>query len=218
MAGTGRALDDPSTDAGGAQVQVTDLREGIREVGLALRRPESLAVRWRDRTPQPTVKPIVFPILLLNAILGLAAYGLTLGLDRGVHGMLLGALKAPLAAGTAWTLALPALYILNSALGSKLDSSTTLLAALATVSFGALAMLASVPINWFFTLATPWPAMRWAVNLTIFTGVGVCMMDVFLRVMKALEPDRRRTFAVLWLGLVCVIGTELMALVHLFDF
>jgi hypothetical protein len=198
-------------------VVIAELREGIREVGLALRRPEALAVRWRDRRQAATVKPIVFPVLLVNAILGLAAYGVTMGLDRGPHGMLLSALKAPLAAGTAWTLALPALYILNSAMGSKLDGSTTLLAALATVSFGALAMLASVPVNWFFMLATPWPAMRWAINITVFSGVGVCMTDVFMRVMKALEPDRHRGFAVLWLGLLAVIGTEMMALVHLFD-
>jgi hypothetical protein len=197
---------------------LVDLRDSIREVGLALRRPEALAVRWRDRKTLATVKPLVFPVLLVNAIAGLAAYGLTLGLDRGVNGMLLGAFKAPLAAGTAWALALPALYILNSALGSKLDGSTTLLAALVTVSFGALAMLASVPINWFFTLASPWPPTRWLVNLTIFAGVGVCMIDVFLRVMKALEPDRHRVFAVMWLGLVGVIGTELMAIVRLFNF
>lgn len=197
---------------------VEDLRASIREVGLAVRRPEALAVRWRDRGESPTVTPLVFPVLLLNAIAGLAAYGLTLGLHRGVGGMLEGAVKAPLAAGTAWALALPALYILNTTFGSKLDGSTTLLAALTTVSFGALAMLASVPVNWFFTLATPWPATRWLVNLAVFSGVGVCMIDVFLRVMKALEPERTRAFAVVWLGLVGVIGAELMALIRLFTF
>jgi hypothetical protein len=196
----------------------SDLRDSIREVGLALRRPEQLATRWRDRAQAPTVKPLVFPVLLTTAVLGLAVYGLTMGLNKGLPGMGLGALRAPLAAGAAWTLALPALYILNSAGGSKLDGSTTLLAALATVSFGALAMLASVPINWFFMLALPWPWTHWAVNLVIFGGVGVCMIDVFLRVMKALEPERSRAFAVLWLGLVGLLGTELMALLHLFDF
>jgi hypothetical protein len=197
---------------------VEDVRDGIREVGLAVRRPEALAVRWRDRREHPTLKPVVFPVLLLNAALGLAVYGVTMGLHRGAMGMLEGAWKAPLAAGTAWTLALPALYILNTAFGSKLDGSTTVLAALITVSFGALAMLASVPVNWFFTLATPWTAMRWLVNVVVFSGVGVCMMDVFLRVMKALEPDRTRAFAVIWLGLVAAIGAELMAMVRLFSF
>ncbi|HZN92121.1 MAG TPA: hypothetical protein VFB81_05430, partial [Myxococcales bacterium] len=159
---------------------------------------------------------LVFPILLANAILGLAAYGLTMGLHLGVGGMVAAAIKAPFAAGLAWTLALPALYIINSSLGSKLDWSTTVLAALATVSFGALAMLASVPVNWFFSLAVPFTSVRVAVSILVFSAVGICMVDVFLRVMKALEPERSRAFAVIWLLLVAVIGAELMTLVDLF--
>lgn len=194
------------------------LRRGIAEIGLALRRPEELALRWRDRHLNAAAAPpaLVFPILLASAVLGIAAYGLTMGLHQGVGGMLAGAIKAPFAAGLAWTVALPALYIINSSLGSKLDASTTLLAALATVSFGALAMLASVPVNWFFSLALPFSLVRIAVNALVFTGVGICMVDVFLRVMKALEPERGRSFAVIWLSLVGVIGAELMALVDLF--
>lgn len=194
------------------------IREGIAEVGVALRRPEELAVRWRDRHASRSGAPprVVFPILLINAILGLAAYGLTMGLHEGMAGMASGAARAPFAAGLAWTVALPALYIINSSLGSKLDASTTLLAALATVSFGALAMLASVPVSWFFHLALPFGWVRMAVHLVVFSSVGVCMVDVFLRVMKALEPDRSRFYAVVWLALVGVIGCELMVLVKLF--
>jgi hypothetical protein len=195
------------------------LRRGIEEIGLALRRPEQLATRWRDRHQDAAgaPPPLVFPILLANAVLGIAAYGLTMGLHQGVGGMLAGAVKAPFAAGLAWMVALPALYIVNSSLGSKLDASTTVLAALATVSFGALAMLASVPVNWFFSLALPYDAVRLAVNGLVFASVGICMTDVFLRVMKALEPDRKRGFAVIWLLLVGVIGAELMTLVDLFS-
>ena len=194
------------------------LRRGIVEIGLALRRPEQLALRWRDRNQSAADAPpgLVFPILLANAILGLAAYGLTMGLHLGVGGMVAAAIKAPFAAGLAWTLALPALYIINSSLGSKLDWSTTVLAALATVSFGALAMLASVPVNWFFSLAVPFTSVRVAVSILVFSAVGICMVDVFLRVMKALEPERSRAFAVIWLLLVAVIGAELMTLVDLF--
>jgi hypothetical protein len=196
-----------------------EIRVGIREIGLALRRPEELTIRWRDRRTTPDApRPVVFPILVVNAALGLAAYGLTLGLHRGVGGMLEGAAKAPFAAGLAWTLALPALYIINSALGSKLDVSTTFLAALTTVSFGALAMLASVPINWFFTLALPHPFIRFVVNIVVFSGVGVCMVDVFMRVMAALEPQRNRVYAFFWLALVGVIGLELMTLLDVFHF
>ncbi|HYV49587.1 MAG TPA: hypothetical protein VFA20_32230 [Myxococcaceae bacterium] len=194
------------------------LRRGIVEIGLALRRPEALAIRWRDRQKSAADAPpgLVFPLLLINAILGIAAYGLTMGLHLGVGGMLAGAIKAPFAAGMAWTVALPALYIINSSLGSKLDASTTVLAALATVSFGALAMLASVPVSWFFSLALPYELVRAVVNVIVFTAVGICMIDVFLRTMKALEPGRSRAFAVVWLLLVGVIGAELMVLVDLF--
>jgi hypothetical protein len=197
---------------------VRDLRDGVMEIGVALRRPEEFAVRWRDRQSAQSPPPIVFAVLLVNAVLGLAAYGMMMGLHGGAPLMLEGALKAPFAAGMGWTVALPALYIINSALGSKLDASTTLLAALVSVSFGALAMLAGVPITWFFAVAVP--DARWvqtAVQLATFTCVGICMTDVFLRTMKALEPERNRAYALLWLGLVAAIGTELMIFLRLFN-
>jgi hypothetical protein len=196
------------------------LNESLSEVGVALRRPEAFTLRWRDRerAVAEAPGPLVFAVLLGTAVLGISAYGLVMRLHEGWSGMLLGALKAPVAAGLAWTLALPALYILNSALGSKLDASTTLLAALATVSFGSLALLASVPITWFFGLALPYGWARVAVNLLVFAGVGVCMVDVFLRTMKALEPERGAGFAFIWVCLVGVIGAELMALFSLFHF
>ena len=121
-----------------------------------------------------------------------------------------------LAAGLAWAIPLPALYILNSLSGSRLPASSTLLAALVTVSWGGLAMIASIPINWFFTATIPHSGFVLLVNLIVFAGVGVCMADVFLRVMKALEPERSRAYAVLWLGLVAVIGGELVLLLGVF--
>jgi hypothetical protein len=193
------------------------IQSGVSEIGVALRRPEEFVIRWRDRDRDRPPNVTIFPILVGNAALGLAAYGLTMGLHRGVSGMLGHALRAPVACGAAWTIALPALYIINTVLGSRLDASTTFLAALSTVSFGALAMLASVPINWFFGVTMPYAPVRLLVNLVVFAGVGVCMIDVFLRVMKALEPDRNRVFALLWLGLVAVIGGELLVLLNVFE-
>jgi hypothetical protein len=198
---------------------VQEIREGIGEIGLALRRPEELVVRWRDRGGRfgDAPRPSIFPILVVNAALGLAAYGLTLGMHLGAATMLLDSAKAPLAAGAAWTLALPALYIIHAAFGSKLDPSTMILAALATVSFGALALLASVPVNWFFTLALPFNSVRIAVNATIFLGVGVCMVDVFLRTLRAVEPEGGRLYPTLWLGLVGLISVELFLLLKVID-
>jgi len=51
----------------------------------------------------------------------------------------------------AWAIPLPALYILNSLSGSRLAASSTLLAALVTVSWGGLAMIASIPIQLVFS-------------------------------------------------------------------
>jgi len=207
-----------------------EIRLGMSETSVALRRPQELVVRWRDRSvcpegsastfdrsPAAPPSAAVFPILVANAVLGLAAYGLVMGMDEGAAGMLGHAVRAPLACGVAWTIALPALYIINTILGSRLDASTTALGALATVSFGALAMLASVPVRWFVNLTLPYAPVRLAVDMIVFAGVGVSMIDVFLRVMKALEPTRSRLFALLWLGLVAVIGGELLILLHVFE-
>jgi hypothetical protein len=194
-----------------------DLHSGIREIGIALRRPEEFVLRFRDSDDKARKSLTLFPILFANAVLGLAAYGLTMGLHRGAQGMLSTAIRAPIAAGAGWTIALPALYIINTVLGSRLDARTTTLAALTTVSFGALAMLASVPINWFFGITLPHEATRLIVNLVVFAGVSVSMVDVFLRIMKALEPARSRLFALVWLGLVAVIGGELMILLKVFS-
>lgn len=198
--------------------KTSDLTLAVREVGLALRRPEELAERWRDRQLLPERAPVraIFPVLLATAVFGLAAYGLTMGLSRGAHLMLLSALKAPFAAGTAWTVTVPSFYILRSAAGSKLDASTTALAALITCAFGALAMLAGVPVSWFFTLALPFQAARIGIHLVVFSGVGIAMADVFLRTMKTIDRDESSALSWMWLILISVIGGELMLLLDLF--
>jgi hypothetical protein len=131
--------------------------------------------------------------------------------------MLQSGLSCTVAAGIAWCLPLPALYILNSVAGSRLRASTTFLAALVTTSWGGLAMIASVPINLFFTAAVPAPWFVLLVNLVVFAGVGVAMIDVFGRVMQALEPARGKA-PVLWLALVGAIGAELFYALGLFQF
>ena len=86
-----------------------------------------------------------------------------------------------------------------------------------TVSWGGLAMIASIPINWFFTATVPDARFVLLVNLIVFAGVGVSMVDVFRRVMLRLEP--RRDYApVWWLMIVGVIGTELFYFFNLFQF
>lgn len=218
------------------QTSTHNIRQALHEIGATIRYPEDLAIRWRDRaitsspnthidtntentkTEKPTLTYLLFLVLLGTAAVSVAAYGMTMHMHRGLPGMLEGAVLMPLAAGLAWTIAFPALYIINSVLGSRLDFSSTLLAATITVSFGSMAMLASIPITWFFSLALPFTIMRWLVNIVVFTGVGFCMSDVFLRVMRALKPDEGRFYPFIWLGLLTFIGFELFWLFGLFSF
>jgi hypothetical protein len=161
-----------------------------------------------------------------TAMLGTITYGMTMGINAGVGQVLLKALLLTICAGLAWAIPLPALYILNSLAGSRLRASTTLLAALVTTSWGGLALVASIPINWLFSVAVPdlvpelisEAAASWivlGVNLLVFTGVGVSMADVFGRVVEALEPARGRQ-PMWFLLLVGVIGGQLFYLCGLF--
>jgi len=191
------------------------LRSSLEHIGQALREPEAFALRWhREGTPY---RWWVFAALTLTAIVGTTTYGMTMGLLGDTNRMFLCGLYCTAAAGIAWSLPLPALYILNSLSGSKLRASTTFLAALVTTSWGGLAMIAAIPVNWFFTVALPYPWIVLAVNLAIFASVGIAMTDVFCRVMESLEPSRGRAPA-WWLVLIGAIGGELFYAFGLFDF
>lgn len=191
------------------------LRSGIAHVGQALRTPEEFATRWNDGAVR--YRWWTWASLLATAILGTTTYGMTMGLLGGTGDVLYKGFACTLAAGLAWGMALPALYILNSLSGSHLPASSTLLAALVTTSWGGLAMIASIPINWFFSVAVPQPTFVLAINLIVFGGVGVAMIDVFQRVMHSLEPGREIA-PTWWLVLVGAIGAELFYFFGLFQF
>ena len=144
------------------------LQAALAHVGQALRDPEEFALRWhREGTPYAWE---VFAALALTAIAGTLSYGLTLGILGGPGRMATCALSCTTAAGISWGLPLPALYILNSLSGSRLRASTTFLAALVTTSWGGLALMASIPINWFFTVAVPVGWLVLVVNLVVFAS------------------------------------------------
>lgn len=191
------------------------LRRNLSFIHEALRQPEDFAFRWH-REGQP-YSWSVFAALALTAIAGTTTYGLILGLSGGLAEMFRCGGAFTLAAGIAWSLPLPALYILNCLTGSRLRASTTFLAALVTTSWGGLALLAAIPVAWFFTVALPHAAVLLVVHLAVFGSVGVAMADVFSRVMQRLEPQRGRLPA-WWLLLVGVIGGELFHALGLFDF
>jgi hypothetical protein len=191
------------------------MRSGVSHVGLALRIPEDFAVAWNDGTVR--YRWWVWTSLIVTAILGTTLYGMTMGLLGGTGDVLYKGLACTLAAGLAWSIPLPALYILNSLSGSRLPASSTLLAAIVTTSWGGLAMIASIPINWFFSVAVPSATFVLLLNFVIFAGVGVAMIDVFHRLMQSLEPHREAT-PTWWLLLVGSLGAELFYFFGLFDF
>src|SRR5581483_3632928 len=91
-------------------------KQSLRYVAQALHDPEAFALDWQRRqAPYPWW---VFAALILTAAAGTTAYGPTLGLLGGAGRMLQDGLLLSLAAGIAWGLPLPALYILNSLTGS----------------------------------------------------------------------------------------------------
>jgi hypothetical protein len=191
------------------------LRAGLAHIQRALRDPEEFALAWhsgRERYPL-----FVWLSLIGAAVTGTMLYGMTMGILGGAERVLLAGFSCTLAAGLAWGLPLPALYVFNSIGGSRLRASSTFLAAVVTTSWGGLAMLASIPINWFFTVAVPNTSFILLINLIVFAGVGLSMIDVFGRVMERLEPARGRLPA-LWLLLVGAIGAELFYSVGLFEF
>jgi hypothetical protein len=193
----------------------TRLRGNIAHIGQALREPEDFALRWHHEGSPYAWS--VFAALALTSIVGTTTYGMVMGVLHGTHAMLLDGLRCTAAAGIGWSLPLPALYVLNSLTGSRLRPSTTFLAALVTTSWGGLAMIASIPISWFFTVALPEQRIVLIVHLAVFTAVGVAMIDVFCRVMEKLEPRRGRLPG-WWLVLVGAIGGELFYAFGLFGF
>jgi hypothetical protein len=191
------------------------LRSGIAHIGQALREPEAFALRWHQQgTPYAWW---VFAALALTAIAGTTTYGMVMGVLGGPARMIACGFYCTAAAGIGWSLPLPALYVLNSMTGSRLRPSTMFLAALVTTSWGGLAMIASIPISWFFTVALPFPRLVLVVHLAVFAAVGIAMIDVFSRVMERLEPERGRIPS-LWLVLVGAIGAELFYAFGLFNF
>lgn len=179
----------------------------------ALREPARFAVAHGGPARAPD-DPRLFGALSVAAAIGMGAFGAALHASAGATAMIVHGVGAAAAAGAAWAATLPALYVVGTLTGSRLDARTLVLASLVTVSFGGLAMLASVPVLWFFELALPGAEARLVVSALSFAGVGLCMADVFIRVMRALGGLRVLHLA--WLGLLGAVGLELFVVTGLF--
>lgn len=201
----------------------------VSHVLQALHGPEDFTTSWSERPdtePPPALLRRLAPGLTLPDLRVMGALTATASAGVGLYAAALHAFAGPLAmlthaaagvaaAGIAWSATLPALYVIDALTGSRLHARTVALAALVTVSFGGLAMLASIPVLWFFELCLPFAWARTAVALLTFGGVGLSMADVFLRVMARLEGRRLVHWG--WLGLLGVVGAEMFALFGLFN-
>jgi hypothetical protein len=182
----------------------------------ALVDPEALLRAWRDHGVR-AYSPTIFVLLLGVTAAATFAYGVTMGIPLGWSAALERGLTLMLAAGGAWLVALPTLYIAGNMLGHRLEASTTLLAATLTVHYAALAMLASIPIHLLFAAVFASPTITFLINLAIFTGVGLCAADVLLRSIEVVDRTARG-FALRWLVLLGVLGAELFSLSGIFRF
>ncbi len=115
-------------DAAAQRGNVSRLRDGIHFNCEALREPEAFALAWQhgERRYQWWVW------LALTVIAGTLTYGMSMGILGGTSRVLMAGLSCTAAAGLAWFIPLPALYILNRMSGSRLPLSSTVLAALVT--------------------------------------------------------------------------------------
>lgn len=176
----------------------------------ALREPERFAGAQAHAAPPLST----LAGLAATATVGVAAYGAAMHAHAGLGAALHGLIAAVGAAGATWTATLPTLYILGSLNGSRLDLRGVALTTLVMVSFGGVAMLASVPVLWFFELCAQGSGTIVLVHLVTFAGVGLSMMDVWLRSMRRVEGFRWLHLA--FLGLFGIIGLEMFTVFGLF--
>jgi hypothetical protein len=150
-----------------------------------------------------------------TATLGVGAYGAAMHAHDGLAAAGFGLVAAIGAAGATWCATVPSLYVLGSLNGSRLDPYGVALTTLTMVSFGGVAMLASVPVLWFFETCLPVDGARLAVHVLTFAGVGLSMMDVWVRSMRRVEGGRLLHLA--FLALFALVGLEMFLVFGLFD-
>lgn len=180
----------------------------VRSVFTALERPQEFV----ERTPDDAT----LLALTGGASLGIVVYGGTIHAAEGVGVVVASAVRALVTAGTAWCLAVPALIVVGSLLGSVVPWRRTVFASLITLNFGGLAFLASIPVVLLLELASPFPWTRHLVNTMVVFGVGGCSTLIFERTMARLEG--RRLFHRVWMSVFGVLFLEIAWFIDLFRF
>jgi hypothetical protein len=177
------------------------------------------AVRTPEDHAQAHTDPDVAELARLAgaASLGVAGWGGMIHWYDGVGSALRGALHAVTVAGVSWGLAIPALVVMSSMVGSKLPTVRLLHASLMTVAFGGLAFLASVPVVGLVDLVYDHSVFaRQASNTLCVLGVGACSAFIFFRITD--EIEHLRALHIAWMGLFGTLFLEIAYLTDLFRF
>lgn len=154
--------------------------------------------------------------LATGASVGIGVYGGTIHAAEGVGVVLASGLRALVTAGTAWGLAVPALIVVGSLLGSVVAWRRAVFASLIAVNFGGLAFLASIPVALLLELSSPFPWTRHLVNTMVVLGVGGCSTLIFERTMARLEAPR--LFHRVWMAVFGALFVEIAWFLDLFRF
>lgn len=176
-------------------------------VGAVLDRPEEAVVGARA---------VSLAWLAAGTAVGGAAFGAAVHVDGGVVEMVRGAVVLPAVLSVAFALALPALFVFATALGSRLSASATLRAVLVAGWATGISLLAGVPVVLFFALVSPGPHVNPVAVGCLSVMAAGSGADVFLRTTRALDPERDLRFDRAWLVLVAVLAVEMFNAVGLF--
>jgi|GEM_PF-4541020 len=91
-------------------------RRSLMQVGVALQDPEGFAAAWQ--MGQARYALATWVALGATAVAGTVGFGMTIGMGHGLAAVVAKAFWLTAAAGAAWAIPLPALYIFNSPGGS----------------------------------------------------------------------------------------------------
>lgn len=151
-----------------------------------------------------------------GASVGIAGFGAAIHAAEGPVAMVLGALRALVAAGAAWGVALPTLVVLGALSASKVPWRWAVQASLIAVNFGGLGFLASVPVVALIDAASPFTFTHPLVVALVVLGVGGSASLVFVRAMGHLEGSRPLHHV--FMGLFGLLFLELAFLTEMFRF
>ncbi len=125
-----------------------------------------------------------------------------------------GAVSNVAAAGLAWAVTAPALVVGARMAGEESAPARLGTATIVSLTFGAMALLASIPMVAFYVLASGWPVLGLVAHGLVIAGVGFSTAVVHRRVARRVGGSQLLHLA--WLGLFGLLDLELALLMNVF--